>query len=203
MDGGANLRDTSALMAAKAVLVKTGRTLATAIEEAQSDAERFGMWLDGAGPAHWEGQRRLRTEKLNIAKAALFRKQIQMTPDGRPPSVIDEKKAVQRAQAELEHAERCLRSLRKWAVEYQRVLGQFRVGLNPLSNYVESTIPTAVAQINRMACAVDAYLATQAGTGVAEPVSGDALAMDTAATNEKAKSMKRAGTSDDPTSPTP
>ncbi len=159
MDTGANLRDARTLMAAKAILVKAGRSFATAIEEAQSDAERFGMWLDNEGQAHWERQRRLRTEKLNIDKAALFRKQIQMTADGRPPSVVDEKRAVARAEAALQQAETCLRNLKRWRGEYQRLLAQFRAGMNPLSHYVDQTIPSATAALNRMEQSIDGYLA--------------------------------------------
>ncbi len=199
MDQGANLRDTATLMAAKAVLVKTGRSLATALEEAVSDAERFGMWLEAAGPADWERQLRLRTDKLNIAKSALFRKQNQPTADGRPPSIIDEKKAVQRAEAAVEEARQYLRALKRWAAEYQRVLGQFRAGLGPLSNYVEATIPRAVASINRMAAAVDAYLATQAGSvaPIAESV-GLGETEPSAADDPSGGSMRRGGSDEAP-----
>ncbi|MSR68888.1 MAG: hypothetical protein EXS17_00865 [Phycisphaerales bacterium] len=160
MDAGANLRDARTLMAAKAILVKAGRSFATAIEEAQSDAERFGMWLDNEGQAHWERQRRLRTEKLNIDKAALFRKQIQMTADGRPPSVVDEKRAVARSELAVQQAEAFLRNLKRWRGEYQRLLAQFRAGMNPLSHYVDQVVPTATAALNRMAQSIDGYLAT-------------------------------------------
>ncbi len=160
MDGGAHLRDTNTLMAAKAIIVKAGQSFATAIEEAHSDAERFGMWLDGDGQAHWERQRRLRTEKLNIDRAALFRKQIQMTADGRPPSTVDEKRAVVRAEAALHQAETYLRNLKRWRIEYQRLLAQFRAGMNPLSHYVDQVVPSSIASLNRMAQAIDGYIAT-------------------------------------------
>ncbi|MSR28024.1 MAG: hypothetical protein EXS03_00405 [Phycisphaerales bacterium] len=198
MDQGANLRDTAMLMAAKAVLAKTGRSLATALEEAVSDAERFGMWLEGAGPADWERQLRLRSEKLTIARNALFRKQIQMTADGRPPSVVDEKKAVRRAEQSVEEAQHCLKALKRWAIEYQRILGQFRAGLGPLSNYVESVIPKAIASINRMAMAVDAYLATQPGKRASTEEIGLTLPVDPDAAGPEpgARSMRRGGSAE-------
>lgn len=160
MDSGANLQDAKTLMAAKAMLTKAGQGFATAIEEAQSDAERFGMWLNSEGPAHWERQRRLRTEKLNMDRSALVRKEMQMTADGRPPSTVDERKTVQRSEESVRRAEHCLQQLRKWAIEYQRVLAQFRAGFSPLSTYVDQTVPAAVASLNRMAQAIDAYLST-------------------------------------------
>lgn len=166
MDSGANLQDAKTLMAAKAMLIKAGQGFATAIEEAQSDAERFGMWLNSEGPSHWERQRRLRTEKLNMDRSALVRKEMQMTADGRPPSTVDERKTVQRSEEAVRHAEHCLRQLRKWAIEYQRVLAQFRAGFSPLSTYVDQIVPAAVISLNRMAQAIDAYISTS-------PVKGD------------------------------
>ncbi len=160
MDSGANLQDAKTLMAAKAMLIKASQGFATAIEEAQSDAERFGMWLNSEGPAHWERQRRLRTEKLNMDRSALVRKEMQMTADGRPPSTVDERKTVQRSEESVRRAEDCLRQLRKWAIEYQRVLAQVRAGFSPLSTYVEQTVPAAVASLNRRAQAIDAYIST-------------------------------------------
>jgi hypothetical protein len=160
MESGANLQDAKTLMAAKAMLTKAGQAFATAIEEAQSDAERFGMWLNSEGPAHWERQRRLRTEKLNMDRSALVRKEMQMTADGRPPSTVDERKTVQRSEEAVRHAEHCLQQLRKWAIEYQRVLAQFRAGFSPLSTYVDQIVPTAIVSLNRMAQAIDAYLST-------------------------------------------
>ena len=163
MDSGANLRDTRTLMAAKATLTKAGRSFATAIEEAQSDADRFGMWLNGEGPAHWTRQRRILTEKLNADRAALFRKQIQPTADGRPPSTVDERKAVLRSERAVQHADDCLRNLRRWAIEYQRVVALFRAGLGPLTTYVDQIVPEAVASLNRMAQSIDGYLSTSPG----------------------------------------
>lgn len=173
MDQGADLRDTSTLMAAKAVLVKSSRGFATALEEAVSDAERFGMWLESAAPAEWERQLRQRSDRLNAAKSALYRKQMQPTADGRPPSVVDEKRAVDRAHAAVDEAQQYLRALKRWGPEYQRVLGRFRAGLSPLANLVESVLPRSIASINRMAEAIDAYLATPSGGPVLRDLSGD------------------------------
>ncbi|MSR43758.1 MAG: hypothetical protein EXS15_00135 [Phycisphaerales bacterium] len=160
MDQGAHLRDTRTIMAAKAILTKAARGFATAIEESRSDAERFGMWLSSEGPTYWERQRRQLTEKLNGDRAALFRKEIQMTADGRPPSTVDERRTVARTEQAVRHAEHCLRELRRWAIEYQRVLALFRAGMGPLSTYVDQVIPASVASLNRMGEAIDSYLST-------------------------------------------
>ncbi|GDY05898.1 hypothetical protein LBMAG51_06850 [Phycisphaerae bacterium] len=193
MDSGANLQDAKTLMAAKAMLTKAGQGFATAIEEAQSDAERFGMWLNSEGPAHWERQRRLRTEKLNMDRSALVRKEMQMTADGRPPSTVDERKTVQRSEESVRRAEHCLQQLRKWAIEYQRVLAQFRAGFSPLSTYVDQTVPAAVASLNRMAQAIDAYLSTAPmKVDSTLSISDDVSQKGTSATNSNTP-MRRSG----------
>lgn len=202
MDSGANLRDTRTLMTAKATLVKAARGFATAIEESQSDAERFGMWLDSEGPAYWERQRRLRTEKLNMDRSALVRKEMQMTADGRPPSTVDERKAVTRSERAVQHAEDCLRQLRRWAIEYQRVLAQFRSGFSPLSTYVDQIVPAAIVSLNRMAQAIDLYLATSPekvdsslGTG------SDDASFKGSADVEPPSAMRRSGSDPTPGAP--
>jgi len=208
MDSGANLRDTSTIMAAKAILVAASRGFATAIEEAQSDAERFGMWLDSEGPSHWERQRRLRTEKLNEDRSALARKQMQPTADGRPPSTIDERKTVARSEESVRRAEDCLRQLRKWSIEYQRVLALFRAGLGPLSTFVDQIVPSGIASLNRMAQAIDAYLAlsqgksdiTDALNAESQRRSGSQTLSSDASSQDALESMRRAPT---PAPPTP
>ncbi|MSQ90116.1 MAG: hypothetical protein EXS01_01805 [Phycisphaerales bacterium] len=203
MDTGANLRDTRTIMAAKAVLTKAARSFGSAIEESQSDAERFGMWLTGEGPTFWEGQRRKLTEKLNIDRAALFRKQIQMTADGRPPSTVDEKKAVVRAEHAVRHAEHCLRELRRWSIEYQRVLAQFRAGMGPLSTYVDQIVPAAVIALNRMAESIDAYISTApAAVDDTAQTAGDQTAIrDPASAQQPDQSMRRGGSDARPENP--
>jgi hypothetical protein len=194
MSEGADLRDTSTLMAAKAVLVKSSRGFATAMEEAISDAERFGMWIESAGPSEWERQLRQRTDRLNMARSALYRKQMQPTADGRPPSVVDEKRALQRAEQAVEEAQQRLRALKRWSVEYQRVLGRFRAGLSPLANHVEGVLPRSIAAINRMAEAIDAYLATQSGGPAQRALDADLGAFpDPQIDSDLGDSMRRGG----------
>lgn len=178
------------------MLIKAGRGFATAIEESQSDAERFAMWLNVEGPAHWERQRRVRTEKLNIDRSALVRKQMQMTADGRPPSTVDERKAVTRSERAVQHAEDCLRQLRRWAIEYQRVLALFRAGLGPLSTYVDQIVPAAVVSLNRMAQAIDSYISISPEK--VDPSIGGALGSDDGVSKplidaDSASAMRRGG----------
>lgn len=186
MDSGANIRDTKAILDAKAVIVKAARSMASVLEESQADSERFAMWLSGEAQAGWERQVRLRTTRLNEARSELMRKQMQPTADGRPPSTVDERKAVSRAEAALASAEDRLRRTRHWVMEYQRVLANFRAGMGSLGTFVDQVAPSAVAALNRMAESVDAYLAAQASP-IVDLSTSDATPKDAAA------SMRRSG----------
>lgn len=186
MDSGANIRDTKAILDAKAVIVKAGRSMASVIEESQADSERFAMWLSEEMQVGWERQIRLRTTRLNEARSELMRKQMQPTADGRPPSTVDERKALTRAEAALASAEAHLRRTRHWIIEYQRVLANFRAGMGALGTFVDQTVPAAVSSLNRMAESVDAYLAAQASPPV-DTVNGDSQPIEPTGT------MRRSG----------
>ncbi|MFM7480212.1 MAG: hypothetical protein ACKO4V_03660 [Planctomycetota bacterium] len=187
MDSGANIRDTKAILDAKALIVKAARSMASVVEESQADSERFGLWLSGEAQADWERQVRLRTTRLNEARSELMRKQMQPTADGRPPSTVDERKAVSRAEAALALAEDRLRRTRRWVMEYQRVLANFRAGMGSLGTFVDQIAPAAVAALNRMAESVDAYLAAQTSPLVDTPTTDIPSA-------DSSISMRRTGT---------
>lgn len=186
VDSGANIRDTKAILDAKAVIVKAARSIASVIEESQADSERFAMWLSGEAQSGWERQVRLRTTRLNEARSELMRKQMQPTADGRPPSTVDERKAVSRAEAALASAEDRLRRTRHWVMEYQRVLANFRAGMGSLGTFVDQVAPAAVSALNRMAESVDAYLAAQ-GSPIVDPSTTESAVVESKA------SMRRSG----------
>lgn len=186
MDSGANIRDTKAILDAKAIIVKAARIMGLVIHESQSDSERFAMWLSDEVQVGWERQVRLRTKRLNEARSAFVRKQLQPTATGSPPSTVDERKAVARAEAALASAEERLRRTKHWVMEYQRVLATFRVGMGELGTFVDRVAPSAVAALNRMAESVDAYLAAQFSPLV-DASNADSTPM------ESMEAMRRAG----------
>jgi len=189
VDAGANIRDTKAILDAKAVIAKCALSMASVLEGSQADAERFAMWLSGEAQCGWEREVRLRTARLNEARGELMRKQMQPTADGRPPSTVDERKAVARAEAALADAEGRLRRTRYWVMEFQRVLANFRAGMGALGTFVDQVAPSAVASLNRMAASVDAYLAAQASP-IVDSSSEGVTPMDPTA------SMRRSGSED-------
>jgi tRNA A37 threonylcarbamoyladenosine synthetase subunit TsaC/SUA5/YrdC len=103
---------------------------------------------------------RKKQEEVTMCKSALFRKQITPSANDQKASVVDEKKALQRAMAELEDAERRLKAAKRWSIELERQYALYKGAVQPLSAAVERDLPAAVARINRMIRALDEYLRT-------------------------------------------
>jgi hypothetical protein len=157
VDAKANVRDIDSLMRAKGVFAKARSELLQAVSEAVSHAESVDAWVERDGPLRWESERRRASEALAAAKSALYRKEMTPAIDGGKVSVVDERKAVQRAKARLDRVEEVLRRLRALRAEVTREIGLLKAGLGPLSSWVDHDAIEAQATITRMAESLARY----------------------------------------------
>lgn len=167
MDEAARVRHVDALMQAKSVLVKARTSLLQATAEAIAHAESIESWVERDGPMRWEAERRRAGEALAAAKGALYRKEVTPAVDGGKVSVVDERKAVQRAQARLERAEQALRRMRALRADATREIGLLKAGLAPLGSWIDVEAPAAVARVNRMAESLARYMGDEVDLGQA------------------------------------
>ena len=157
MDQKANVRDIESLMRAKAVLAKARSELLQAMSEAVSHAESIDAWVERDGPLRWETERRRASEALAAAKSALYRKEMTPAIDGGKVSVVDERKALQRAKARLDRIEEVLRRLRSLRADVTREVGLLKAGLGPLGTWIDHDAIEAQAAITRMAESLARY----------------------------------------------
>ncbi|MBU3727685.1 MAG: hypothetical protein FGM37_00325 [Phycisphaerales bacterium] len=192
MDAKANVRDIDSLMRAKSVFARARSELLQAVSEALADAKSVEAWIEREGPLRWENERRRAAESVAAAKSALYRKEMTPAIDGGKVSVVDERKALQRASARLDRAEQVLRRLRALRTDSTREFGLLRAGLGPLSSWVDHDSVEAQATITRMAEALDRYRGEEIDIASAARARGDApLAAHANAT--EAGGMTRAG----------
>jgi hypothetical protein len=93
-----------------------------------------------------------------MCKSALFRKQeIKATADARP-SVVDEKKALDRAVKRLEYAETKLRNTKRWSTELPRQSVIFKGALSGMHTVLDRDVPRVNAMLKRMTEHLEAYL---------------------------------------------
>ncbi|MFO0963158.1 MAG: hypothetical protein U0625_09670 [Phycisphaerales bacterium] len=142
----------------RASLLVAAEAFGLALEEAEGEVERTLMWVEGEQRDHWARQIRRSQDAVVAAKSALFRKQeIKATPEARP-SVVDEKRALDRARARLELCERKSQATRRWAVELPRQMVVFKGALAPMHTILDRDVPRVNAMLRRMTEHLEEYL---------------------------------------------
>jgi hypothetical protein len=174
VDSKANVRDIDSLMRAKGLFAKARTELLQAVSEAVSHAESIDAWVERDGPMRWESERRRAAEALAAAKSALYRKEMTPAIDGGKVSVVDERKALQRAKAKLDRIEDVLRRLRALRAEVTREVGLLKAGLGPLGAWIDHDSVEAQAVITRMAEALARYRGDEVDIASAARARGDA-----------------------------
>ena len=188
---GANVKSIDAITRFKATIAAARDDLARALAEADSDIDRAQLWIEREAPAYWKRQLTLRAEEVTVCKSALYRKQVTVSAKDSKPSVVDEKKALQRAQVRLAEAEAKAKACKRWATTFQREVILFKGTMSAMQTVVERDLPMAVALMNRMADALARYAAP-------EPVELQSMLK---ALQDSAESTRRTGSADSATTP--
>lgn len=160
MPNEANITDIGALDEFRRALVRFREEVNAAIAEADSEVKSTFVWLERDRLLHWRRAVPRLDEELTSAKSALYRKEAQTMGDGRRPSVIDEKKAVERAKRRCEEARERLERTRRWLAMLERDVSLFKSAMSPIASLVDRDMPDAILRLRNMALALEAYLAT-------------------------------------------
>lgn len=142
----------------RATLANAMEAFGLAVQDAESDVEKTLVWLDTEMTTYWTAQIRKAQEQVVMCKSALYRKQeIKATPEARP-SVVSEKKALEKAKRRLEMAEQKLASVRRWKMELPRQAVVFKGALAPMATVLDRDLPNVIAMLRRMAEHLEEYL---------------------------------------------
>ena len=142
----------------RASLLVASETFGLALEEAEGEIERTLAWVESEQPDFWRKRMRKVQDEVVMCKSALFRKQeIKATADARP-SVVDEKKALDRAMKRLEYAEHKLRNTKRWSTELPRQSVIFKGALSGMHTVLDRDVPRVNAMLKRMTEHLEAYL---------------------------------------------
>jgi hypothetical protein len=182
MADSAKVSSLDAIRDFKVALLSFAEDATVALSEATSDAQRSLWYITVDCKAHWQRELKKRNEKLNQAKAELFKKQLE-TSDTRTSAVV-ERKAVARWEAAVNQAEEKLRAIKRWATELERQFMIFKAGVQGISNIVAGDLPTAAARMQRMIVALEQYIQLQAPSGTSQTLPASAL--ETLVTSEAA-----------------
>lgn len=159
----ARVTSLDALRGFKAALQMFAEDSNVALSEAQSDAQR-GLWFVATDcKAHWARELKKRADRLQQAKAELFKKQLESN-DTRTSAVV-ERKNVQKWEAAVAQAEEKLARIKHWTTALERDFMLFKAGVQGMSNIVASDIPAATARIERMVKSLEEYIHLAAPSG--------------------------------------
>ncbi|NBX24850.1 MAG: hypothetical protein EBQ99_02170 [Planctomycetes bacterium] len=153
----ANVISVDVLQRLRAAMVRCHEEMGLALSEADSEVDRAVVWVERERVMHWRSRIQRLGEEVNDARSALFRKETVTSSKDSRPSVVDEKKALERAKARLADAEQRLQRSRSWSVSLPRDQAVYKGGTAALSSMVERELPAAIAALERMSVALQAY----------------------------------------------
>lgn len=173
----ARITSLDALREFKAAIADFAEQASLSLSEAQSDAQRTIWWIQNDRYAHWQREKKKRTDKLAQAKADLFRAQL-ASSDTRTSAVV-ERKNLAKAQHLLDESEEKLRCIKKWQHMLEREFMLFKAGCGQVASAVAGDLPSAITRMDKMISSLEAYVALAAPTSGIVPSSpsvADALA---------------------------
>lgn len=170
---GANVRSLQTLGEARAHLALFVEETAAGLGEADGELAKLVLWLSTDRLLHWQREIRIRSERLQQARSNLFRKQLQVSPDH--SHAIEEKKAVRLAEERLDEAHTRHKNVKRWLLEWDRELPIYKGAVQPLADLLARELPVAMAALDRMAQALEAYAAIQAPGGEGRDAEAPAL----------------------------
>ncbi len=156
MNRQANVSSIAALRRFAAALHEYAEVVAEVLSDLQLECQRTVDWIQQDRMAYWPHQVRIAGEALNESLNQLELKRL--TLDGRDaPSCTEEKHAVQRARRRLRYAEQQLARTRELGPMVQHQAEEYRGVLAKLALLIEADVPRALAQLDRMTCALEKY----------------------------------------------
>jgi hypothetical protein len=156
----ANVQSLTALKQLRTALIQFAEAASLILEEANSDVQRTRTWLQGDALRYWKKQAFLCQEEYVRCKVALSGRQaFERSVQGVPTSCIDERKALQRAEARLEFARKKLTSVHRWLPQLDKAHAEYRARTQGLNTALSMDLPNAWARLDKMSESLEAYVA--------------------------------------------
>ena len=152
----ADVRSIDAVRDWRAALAGYGDTLSEALAGVELEIRRGFDWLADQ-LSYWRRQVKDGEEEVFRAKQELAARKWPGY-DGRPPDTTDQEKALRRAQARLEAAERQVERVRGWIARLPKVVDEvYRGKGHRLATFLEVDLPRGLADLDRRLAALDRY----------------------------------------------
>ncbi len=181
--GPANVTSIEALERFRHAVVRFREEIMIALSSAESEIRGTFVWIERERIPHWKRLVPKRAEEVASAKGALFRKELQTMGGTARPSIIDEKKAIQKAIRVLDDAQQRLEAAKRWHVKLEREFAIYKGAVSPVASMVDRDLPNAILRLRNMVLALEAYVSTPTPT----------LAQQVEQANNSIRTMRRSG----------
>src|SRR5579859_5257830 len=153
MPQGANITSVEAVTAFRAALIVFLGKARPLLEEIGSEIVRTRQWVESDQRLHWEHQMRLRSRKLEEARAELFNARLSKLQEATALLQM----AMQRAERSVRESESKLSVVRRWGRDLEPRTAPLVKQAEQLQTYLATDMTRAVAHLDNVIRALENY----------------------------------------------
>ena len=157
MSDQADVKSIDTLAFVKASFASFAHEANQAVSEIEIQGQRAVEWITVDRAAFWKAEIRRRSDIVNKAIKDLEHCRTFKKVGDNTPSCVEEKKALDKARKLLETAERKAEAVRRWTPVVQQQFRETCVRLVRFREVIDVDCPRAMAQLEKMLKALDAY----------------------------------------------
>ncbi len=158
MSSQANVNSIQAIGDVKAALAVFIEQASGAMEEVDLEVHRVLDWVLNEQPPYWQRQIREREERVTQARIDLQRCRMFRVTRDHTPDCTEQKVALRRAEQQLEEAREKLKLVREWGRQLPTAIDEYQAQAQQLGTYLIDDLARAMAALDHMTGALDAYL---------------------------------------------
>ncbi len=145
-----------------------GEDAKTALDGIDMEVRRALNWIQREQKDYWTQRIRRGWDEVNIARKELERKMMFYPGDDRP-SCHDERLALERAKQRLRLAQEKLEAVKRWSTRADREANEYIGAIQQLKRWMEADLPQGLADLGRMARALEDYVALESSAETTFP----------------------------------
>jgi len=170
MSSQARVHSIDSLKELRVALALYGEDTLGALGAVEAEVRRTVRWLQEERPLYWQEQIKRRREQVSMARAEVFKRNLQKRPDYTPP-MSEQKEALRKAEDSLLDAEKRLAMVKKWQPLFKQAVLEYHGSIQRIKDLAAADIPRAVNVLTRLIDSLEAYLR------LAPPSGSDAAAL--------------------------
>lgn len=145
-----------------------GEDSKTALDGVDIEVRRALNWIQREQKDYWTQRIRKGWDEVNIARKELERKMMFYPGDDRP-SCHDERLALEAAKRRLRTAQEKVEAVKRWSHRAEREVNEYIGAVQQLRRWMEFELPQGLADLGRMARALEDYVALESSAETSFP----------------------------------